>query len=266
MIQYPTFAAREGQKSAQKGALPVWSSAEVENTLPIPPPALKPQTSRAMLPPIRSGAERDSNHLTPSTPVRMITTCIAQNTRKAMKVCPVTLAQPPHAAVTSASRADPPSQVCIPNQPHATSARAIAAKFAPLTPNEALTKTGNGTPYFVPAWALRSIGMSTMMLPREIVSSACHQFIPAAISPEARRYVVMTMDIPIQSAAMLYVVHVRSSGPVGARSSLYRLEELTSDFILASSACRLRRRSRNSSCAMSPPSSAPANSEVASRE
>ena len=33
-------------------------------------------------------------------------------------------------------------------------------------------------PYFVPAWALRTIGMSTMRLPRKMVSTACHQFIP----------------------------------------------------------------------------------------
>ena len=88
MIQYPTFAARDGQKSAQNGALPCWSSAEVENTLPTPPPATKPQISSAMLPPIRSGAEKDSNHFTPSMPVRMITSCIAQNTTKAMNGVP----------------------------------------------------------------------------------------------------------------------------------------------------------------------------------
>src|SRR3712207_8718738 len=81
VIQYPTFAARDGQKSAQNGALPCWSCAELENTFPTPPPATKPQISRARPPPIRSGAEKDSNHFTPSTPVRMIATCMAQNTR-----------------------------------------------------------------------------------------------------------------------------------------------------------------------------------------
>src|SRR5215203_2168135 len=98
VIQYPTFAARLGQKSVQNGALPCCSSAEVENTLVTPPPR-------------RSGAENDSNHFTPSTPVRIMMSCIAQKTRKAMKVCPVMLAQPPHAAVTRASRAAPSSQV-----------------------------------------------------------------------------------------------------------------------------------------------------------
>src|SRR5215216_1089174 len=111
VIQYPTFAARLGQKSVQNGALPCWSSAEVENTLVTPPPAMNPQIRSATPPPMRSGAENDSNHFTPSTPLRMMTSCIAQKIRKAMKVCPVMLAQPPHVAVTRASRAAPPSQV-----------------------------------------------------------------------------------------------------------------------------------------------------------
>src|SRR3712207_47153 len=123
VIQYPTFAARDGQKRTQNGACPCCSCAEVENTFPTPPPATKPQTSSAIPPAINSGAERDSNHLTPSMPVRMITTCITQKTRKAMKVCPGTLAQPPQAALTRASRAAPPIQVCIPNQPRSEERR-----------------------------------------------------------------------------------------------------------------------------------------------
>src|SRR5215207_5257483 len=187
VIQYPTFAARLGQKSVQNGTLPCCSLAEVVKTLAMPPPAEKPQMRSAIPPSRRSGAARDSKTFTPSTPNIMITTCITQKMKKAMNVCPGTLAHPPRTAVVRASRAAPPSQVCMPNQPQATSALAIAAKFAPLTPNEARTKTGKGTPYLVPAWALRSIGTRTSMLPREIVSSACHQFIPADIRPEARR-------------------------------------------------------------------------------
>src|SRR5215213_10968635 len=57
----------------------------------------------------------------------------------------------------------------------------------------------------------------------------------------------MTTDIPIQSAAMLYVVHVRGSGPVGARSSLYRLETIAPDLIRSSSAWLSTARSLNSS-------------------
>src|SRR3712207_6070864 len=132
VIQYPTLAASEGQKSAQNGACPCCSSAEVAKTLPTPPPATKPQIRSAIPPPISSGAANDSNHLTPSMPDRMITSCITQKTKKAIKVCPVTFAQPPHAAVTRASMAAPPSQVWMPNQPQATRALAMAAKFAPL--------------------------------------------------------------------------------------------------------------------------------------
>src|SRR3712207_1567694 len=186
VIQYPTFAASAAGKIAQNVACPACNSADLAKTLPTPPPATKPQIRRAMPPAIRSGAAKDSNHLTPSMPVRMITTCTTQKTRKAIKVCPGTLAQPPQAAVTRASRAAPPIQVCIPNQPQATSARAMAAKFAPRTPKEERTKTGKGTPYLVPAWAFSSIGMRTRMFPREMVRSACHQFIPAAMRPEAR--------------------------------------------------------------------------------
>src|SRR5918994_1270780 len=165
VIQYPTCAARLVQKSDQNDALPCWSSAEVENTLATPPPATNPQIRSATPPPIKSGAENDSNHFTPSMPVRMMTSCIAQKTTKAMKVCPGMLTQPPHA----------------------TRALAMAAKLAPLTPKEARTKTGNGTPYLVSAWAFKSIGIRTSTLPREMVSRACHQFIPAAMRPEANR-------------------------------------------------------------------------------
>ena len=186
VIQYPTFAARDGQKSAQKGASPCCNLAEVANTLAMPPPAEKPQMSRTRLPMRSKGAANASKTLTPSTPRRMITSCIAQNTKKVMKECPGTLAHPPQAAVISASRARPPIQVCMPNQPQATSALAIAAKLAPLTPKDALTKTGKGMPYLVPAWAFRSMGTRTSRLPSEIVKSACHQFIPAAMSPAAR--------------------------------------------------------------------------------
>jgi hypothetical protein len=40
-------------------------------------------------------------------------------------------------------------------------------------------------PYFVPGCELRRIGTSTMVLPRRIVNSACFQFIPCAMRPEA---------------------------------------------------------------------------------
>jgi hypothetical protein len=39
------------------------------------------------------------------------------------------------------------------------------------------------------------------------------------MSPDARVYVVITTLIPIHSAAMWYVLHVRVAGVVGARSA-----------------------------------------------
>ena len=91
----------------------------------------------------------------------------------------------------------------MPNHPQATIARSIAGTFAPRTPKLARHNTGNEMPYFVPACALRIIGMSTIVLPSRIVTIACHQFIPCAMSPDASVYVVMTTLMPIQSAAML---------------------------------------------------------------
>ncbi len=73
----------------------------------------------------------------------------------------------------------------MPNQPHATMARSTAATLAPLVPKLARAKTGNGMPYFVPGCALSRMGTSTMMLPRPMVSSACHQFMPTAMRPPA---------------------------------------------------------------------------------
>src|SRR5829696_8442409 len=187
VIQYPTCAARDGQKSVQNVMSSCCSLAEVVKTLAMPPPAENPQIRSAIPPSKSSGAAHDSKTLTPSTPNMMITTCMTQKTKKAMNVRPGILVHPPQTALIRASRAAPPSQVCIPNLPQATSALAIAAKLAPLTPKEALTKTGNGTPYLVPAWAFRSMGIRTRTLPSEMVSSACHQFIPAAMRPAANR-------------------------------------------------------------------------------
>ncbi len=75
-------------------------------------------------------------------------------------------------------------------------------------------------PYLVPAWALRIIGASTMMLPSVMVSTACHQLIPSAISDEASMYVGTQADIEIHSAAMSLVAHLRWAIVAGARSSL----------------------------------------------
>ena len=73
----------------------------------------------------------------------------------------------------------------MPNQPQATMARMIAGRFDPLVPYAARAKTGKGMPYFVPGCEFRSMGMRTIVLPSRIVTSACHQFMPALMRPEA---------------------------------------------------------------------------------
>src|SRR3954451_6240614 len=160
----------------------------------------------------------------PSMPRRMIATWTSQNTPKAIALWPVTSAQPDVRVVISVSSASAPIHVWMPNQPHATSARAIAATFAPRIPKLERTSTGNGIPYLVPGCEFNRIGISTMKLPSDTVSSPCHHVIPAAIRPEASVYVVMTIDSPTHSAARLYVPHVRRSTPVGARSLLDRCD------------------------------------------
>ena len=115
----------------------------------------------------------------------MIATCTSQKIANEIQIDPGTFAQPGHAAVSSACSASAPIQVWMPNHPHATIARRIAGTFAPLTPNAARHNTGNDTPYFVPACALRIIGISTIALPSRIVTSACHHVMPCCISPDA---------------------------------------------------------------------------------
>src|SRR5262249_44401130 len=134
---------------------------------------------------------------------------------------PGTSIQPFHITFISPSNASPPIQVWMPNHPQATMALAIAATFAPRVPKLARQRTGNDTPYLVPACAFKIIGIKTIVLPSRIVSMACHQFIPCSMNPPARVYVVITTDIPIQRAAMLYVDHVRWPMLVGARSGFH---------------------------------------------
>jgi hypothetical protein len=54
--------------------------------------------------------------------------------------------------------------------------------FAPFVPKLALAKTGKGMPYFAPAWPFNIIGIKTIVLPRKIVTIACHQFMPPSMS------------------------------------------------------------------------------------
>src|SRR3954464_13530648 len=221
VIQWPTCAARPGPKSDQKLPWSVISFEEAENTFP---PTPKAQISSATLEPSSSGAAQLSRNLMPSMPRRMIATWTSQKTAKAIALCPLTSVQLEVSAVISVSSASAPIQVWIPNHPQATSARAIAATFAPRIPKLDRTSTGNGIPYFVPGCELSRIGISTMKWRSETVSRPCHHVMPAAISPDASVYVVITIESPIHNAARLYVPHVRRSTPVGARCLLDRCE------------------------------------------
>src|SRR5690349_24620483 len=108
------LAARPGANSDQN----VWwsdtSFEEVENTLPIPPPAEKPQISSPALPPSSSGAAQLSRTLMPSIPRRMIATWISQKTANAIALCPDRSAQLEVSVVISVSSASAPIQVWIP--------------------------------------------------------------------------------------------------------------------------------------------------------
>jgi hypothetical protein len=79
---------------------------------------------------------------------------------------------------------------------------------------------GNGMPYLVPACAFKIIGTRTIVLPRKMVTTACHQFIPSAISDEAIIYVGMHADIEIHKDAMSLTPHRLWAKVVGARSAL----------------------------------------------
>src|SRR5713101_1100627 len=97
--------------------------------------------------------------------------------------------------------ASPPIHAWMPNQPHATSARISAGTFDPNVPYAARANTGNGMPYFVPGCEFNRIGIRTMVLPSRIVTSACDQFMPDAMSPDASMYVGMQCAMLTHNAA-----------------------------------------------------------------
>src|SRR5688572_1289677 len=139
----------------------------------------------------------------------MMAMFIDQNSRNeshSVGVCPPMgppreVAQPGTKDPKNVCSACPPIHAWMPNQPQATRARISAGRFDPTVPYAARAKTGNGMPYFVPGCELSSIGASTIVLPKRIVISACHQFIPDEIKPDASMYVGIQCAIEIQSAA-----------------------------------------------------------------
>src|SRR6058998_1637212 len=129
-----------------------------------------------------------------------------RNDSHSVGVCPMTLSprrvgQEGISEVKKTCSACPPIQAWMPNHPQATMARMMAGRFEPTVPYAARAKTGKGMPYFVPGWELRRMGTRTMLLPRRMVISACHQFMPAPISPDESMYVGMQWAMEIQSAA-----------------------------------------------------------------
>src|SRR5262245_39931599 len=123
----------------------------------------------------------------------MIQTFIAQNSRNdthSVVVCPPKPApsrdgQPGTIVLKNVLSASPPIHAWMPNHPHATSALISAGTLDPNVPYAARANTGNGMPYFVPGCELSRIGIRTIVLPSRIVTSACDQFMPDAMSPEA---------------------------------------------------------------------------------
>ena len=155
------------------------------------------------------GAAQFSTIRNRSIPLKIMAIFMAQkiaNESHSVGVCPPTgppskVAQPGINAAKNVCKACPPIHACMPNQPHATIALIKAGRFDPTVPYAARANTGNGMPYFVPGCELSNIGASTIVLPSKIVNNACHQFIPAEISPDAIIYVGMQCAMEIQSAA-----------------------------------------------------------------
>ncbi len=58
--------------------------------------------------------------------------------------------------------------------------------LAPRMPKEALAMTGNGMPNLVPAWALNTMGMSTITLASSTVRIPCHHAIPISTKLPAK--------------------------------------------------------------------------------
>src|SRR5438874_4710108 len=126
--------------------------------------------------------------------MKMLSDQNARNDSHSVPVCPPTPApssdgHPGTTLVKNVFSASPPIHAWMPNQPHATVARISAGRFDPIVPYAARAKTGKGMPYLVPGWEFRRIGTSTMVLPSSTVTSACHQFMPDAINPDASMYV-----------------------------------------------------------------------------
>ena len=124
----------------------------------------------------------------PSMPRRMIATWISQKTPNAIALWPPHVGpaggQRRHQRVER-ERADPRLDA----EPAARDERARHRGDVRAADRRSSsgTSTGNGMPYFVPGCALSSIGISTITLPSETVSSACHHVMPGRDQPGRER-------------------------------------------------------------------------------
>jgi hypothetical protein len=178
----------------------VWNWLGVDSIAPKLPALLRTHTSSATAITNMNGAPNACSRRIESTPRHTTTMLINQKPRKHAHNTPRFPSSDGRITISIASIALPPIHAWIPNHPQATIARSSAAKFAPRTPNDARSNTGNGIPYFAPACAFSNSGINTIRLPSSTVPIACFQSIPFAISPDANRYVVISMHIENHSA------------------------------------------------------------------
>ncbi len=108
---------------------------------PRPPALLTIQMASASRQTASTGAAQFSNHFTAFMPRQMMTICMTQNRMKhshivhgSPPISPAPIQLSPNSLPRMMKVAWPPIQVWMPNQPHATSPRRIAARFAPRTP------------------------------------------------------------------------------------------------------------------------------------
>lgn len=74
---------------------------------------------------------------------------------------------------------------------------------APLYPNAARIRTGDGSLYLAPAMLLTYIARMRITLAAAMVPMACHGLMPAATSPAAVVYATTSWTIPIQTVEWL---------------------------------------------------------------
>ena len=171
----------ERKKKCRKAAF-VWNWLGAWSMGPKPPAFVVIKASRTRDMTRRNGAAKLCRKRMESTPRQTTAMFRSQKPMKQAQSTQGMAVVEGQRTLTMAAMDSPPIQLWMPNQPQATMARSVAGMLAPRTPKLARTKTGNGMPYFAPAWAFRIIGISTMRLPSSTVPMAWSQFMPPAMS------------------------------------------------------------------------------------